>query len=103
MTNAQKAQSQKELPILSEMLKWYRLALLSRKIDERAALYIRRGMGWSYHARCAGHEGIQVAVGSLFRPKKDFLFPYYRDTATVLAAGITPYELILNGLSKASD
>ena len=73
------------------------------KIDERAAIYIRRGMGWSYHARCAGHEGIQIALGLSFRAGKDFLFPYYRDTATVIAAGISPYELILNGLSKAGD
>src|SRR5580700_10766401 len=88
---------------VAEMLRWYRLALISRKIDERAAIYIRRGMGWSYHARCAGHEGIQIALGLSFRAGKDFLFPYYRDTATVIAAGISPYEIILNGLSKAGD
>lgn len=88
---------------LANLLHWYRLAFLSRIIDEKAALYIRRGMGWSYHARCAGHEGIQVALGLAFRAKKDFLFPYYRDTATAIAAGITPYELVLNGLSKAAD
>lgn len=86
-----------------QLINWYRLAFLSRKIDEKAALYIRRGLGWSYHARCAGHEGIQVALGLAFRAKKDFLFPYYRDTATVLAAGMSPLELIQNGLSKASD
>ncbi len=82
---------------------WYRLAYTARQIDERAARYIRRGMGWSYHARCSGHEGIQIALGSAFRANQDFLFTYYRDTATVLAAGMTPYELMLNGLSKAGD
>lgn len=87
----------------NQLLKWYKLGLLARKIDDKAAIYIRRGMGWSYHARCSGHEGIQVALGLAFRPKKDFLFPYYRDTATVLAAGLSPLELILNGLSKATD
>ena len=60
-------------------------------------------MGWSYHASHAGHDGIQVALGMAFRPSKDWLFPYYRDMLTCLAAGITPYELILNGLSKADD
>lgn len=84
-------------------LNWYRLARLARSIDDKAQIYIRRSMGWSYHARCSGHEGIQVALGLAFRANKDYLFPYYRDTATALAAGITPYELILNGLSKASD
>lgn len=87
----------------NEMLNWYKLAFIARSIDERAQNYIRRSMGWSYHARCSGHEAIQVALGLFFRAKKDFLFPYYRDTATVLAAGMSPYELFLNGLSKKSD
>lgn len=34
---------------------------------------------------------------------KDFYFPYYRDMLAVLSAGLTPEELILNGLSKATD
>lgn len=88
---------------LDEVLRWYKYLLLSRKIDDKAAIYIRRSMGWSYHARATGHEGIQIALGLNFRQKKDFLFPYYRDSATVLAAGLTPLEMILNGLSKASD
>ena len=86
-----------------QLLNWYRLAYLSRLIDEKAALYIRRGLGWSYHARCTGHEGIQIALGLAFRAKKDYLFPYYRDTATVLAAGMSALELIQNGLSRAGD
>lgn len=93
----------KKSQIVADLLHWYRLAIMSRMIDEKAALYIRRGMGWSYHARCAGHEGIQIALGCAFRANKDFLFPYYRDTATAMAAGITPYEMVLNGLSKAAD
>lgn len=86
-----------------QLLEWYRLAYTARQIDEYAQRYIRRGMGWSYHARCAGHEGIQIALGTSFRANLDFLFPYYRDTATALAAGLTPLELFLNGLSKAND
>ncbi len=82
---------------------WYKLLFQTRQIDERASRYIRRGMGWSYHARCAGHEGIQVATGQHFRPNKDFLFPYYRDLGTNLSAGVTPYELFLNGLSRDAD
>lgn len=86
-----------------EVLHWYKLMLFARKIDDQAAIYIRRSMGWSYHARCSGHEGIQIALGLSFRANKDFLFPYYRDTATALAAGLTSLELILNGLSKSTD
>ena len=82
---------------------WYRLLYSTRSLDDRASRYIRRGMGWSYHARCAGHEGIQVALGLHFRPNLDFLFPYYRDLGTNLAAGVSPYELFLNGLSRDAD
>lgn len=85
------------------VLRWYRLHYLTRQLDERASRYIRRGMGWSYHARCSGHEGIQVALGLSFRANQDFLFPYYRDTGTALAAGLSPYELFLNGLSRDAD
>lgn len=86
-----------------ELLNWYRLAYMARQMDDRASKYIRRSMGWSYHARCSGHEAIQVAMGLSFRENVDYLFPYYRDAATVLAAGMQPVELMLNGLMKDSD
>lgn len=86
-----------------QQIQWYRLLFGTRAIDDRASRYIRRGMGWSYHARCGGHEGIQVALGLHFQQKLDFLFPYYRDLGTNLAAGVTPYELFLNGLSRDAD
>jgi len=85
------------------VLKWYRLAFATRQLDERASRYIRRGMGWSYHARCSGHEGIQVALGLSFTANQDFLFPYYRDMGTALASGLSPYEIFLNGLSRDDD
>lgn len=86
-----------------KVLEWYSLINLGRKLDEKAALYLKMAKGWSYHASFAGHDGIQMALGSIFRQKKDFLFPYYRDMMTSLAAGITPEEIILNGLSKETD
>lgn len=82
---------------------WYRLIHQARLVDDRARKYLRQAKGWSYHASHAGHDGIQVALGLAFRPNRDWLFPYYRDMLTCLAAGITPYEIILNGLSKATD
>ncbi len=36
-------------------------------------------------------------------PKKDWLFPYYRDLATVIAAGISPEEVFLGTFGKAND
>lgn len=85
------------------ILKWYKLNHLGRRLDEKAALYLKMAKGWSYHAPFGGHDGIQLALGQVFRPKKDFLFPYYRDMMTNLSAGLTPEEIILNGLSKEDD
>ena len=83
--------------------KWYRIAVLGRMIDERAPNYLKQALGWSYHAPCAGHDGIQLAIGQVFDRETDHLFPYYRDMIVALSAGMTPEELILNGLSKRDD
>jgi 2-oxoisovalerate dehydrogenase E1 component len=87
-----------------EVLKeWYRLLVLGRKLDERAPNYLKQALGWSYHAPYAGHDGIQFAIGQHFDRNTDHLFPYYRDMMTCLSAGLTAEEIILNGISKATD
>lgn len=86
-----------------ELKKWYGLMHLSRVLDDKAPNYLKQGLGWSYHAPCAGHDAIQLALGMTFRPGRDFLFPYYRDLATCVAAGLTAEEILLNGMSKAAD
>ena len=86
-----------------ELKKWYGLMHLSRVLDDKAPNYLKQGLGWSYHAPCAGHDAIQLALGMTFRPNLDYLFPYYRDLATCVAAGLTAEEILLNGMSKATD
>ncbi len=86
-----------------ELKKWYGLMHLSRVLDDKAPNYLKQGLGWSYHAPCAGHDAIQLALGMTFRPNRDYLFPYYRDLATCVAAGLTAEEILLNGMSKATD
>ncbi len=85
------------------LAKWYHLMVLGRMLDERAANYLKQALGWSYHAPYAGHDAIQLAIGQVFDRKVDHLFPYYRDMLTAIAAGISAEEIILNGLSKATD
>lgn len=85
------------------MIKWYKEIHLGRRLDDKAALYVKMAKGWSYHAPFGGHDGIQLAIGKIFRQKKDFLFPYYRDMLTCLSAGLTVEEILLNGLSKEAD
>ncbi|MBE0639434.1 MAG: 2-oxoisovalerate dehydrogenase [Bacteroidales bacterium] len=83
--------------------KWYYLMTLGRQIDNKAPNYLRQALGWSYHAPFAGHDGIQLAIGQTFEKNKDHLFPYYRDMLTAISAGLTTEEILLNGLSKATD
>ncbi|MBN2742990.1 MAG: 2-oxoisovalerate dehydrogenase [Marinilabiliaceae bacterium] len=85
------------------LLKWYHLITLGRTLDDRAPNYLKQAVGWSYHAPAAGHDGIQLAIGQVFRRNKDHLFPYYRDLQTCVSAGMTAEEIILNGISKDAD
>ncbi len=83
--------------------KWFYLMALGRVIDDRAPNYLKQAIGWSYHAPYAGHDAIQLAIGQVFDHKTDHLFPYYRDMLTAISAGLTPEEIILNGIAKATD
>lgn len=83
--------------------KWYELMTIGRLLDERAPNYLKQAIGWSYHAPYAGHDAIQLAIGQTFTNGEDHLFPYYRDMLTAIAAGLTAEEIILNGISKATD
>ena len=83
--------------------KWYHLMTLGRYLDDKAPAYLLQSLGWSFHAPYAGHDGIQLAIGQVFKKEEDFLFPYYRDMLTALSAGMTAEEMILNGISKATD
>ncbi|MBT6004466.1 MAG: 2-oxoisovalerate dehydrogenase, partial [Prolixibacteraceae bacterium] len=83
--------------------KWFGLMTIGRAIDEKAPNYLKQAIGWSYHAPYAGHDGIQLAVGQHFEKNIDHIFLYYREMLTALSCGITPEEIILNGISKAND
>ncbi len=90
--------------VSAEQLKdWYKTLRLSRALDERAPNYLKQAIGWSYHAPCAGHDAIQLAIGHIFEKNVDHLFPYYRDLTTCVSAGLTAEEIILNGISRATD
>lgn len=54
------------------------------------------------HATSRGHEAIQVALGMQLLPQ-DYVFPYYRDDAMLLAIGLSPFDLMLQLLAKKSD
>ena len=65
--------------------KWFYLMTLGRALDEKAPAYLLQSLGWSYHAPYAGHDGIQLAIGQVFKKGEDSCSPitetcsrYYR-------------------------
>ena len=61
-----------------------RLMALAREGDRREGILLRQGKGW-FQVSGMGHEAL-AAIGYLLR-QDDYLFPYYRDRALVLARG----------------
>ena len=82
------------------VVRWYEIAHLGRLIEARADLY-SWAKGWSYHAPFAGHDGIRWPWGRHSDLVKTSWHPPHLLTA--LSAGMTPYEIVLNGLSKDDD
>jgi len=70
---------------------------LAREGDRREGILLRQSKGW-FQVSGMGHEALAALMYTL-RPD-DYLFPYYRDRAMVLARGITNYELALAYLAK---
>jgi 2-oxoisovalerate dehydrogenase E1 component len=54
------------------------------------------------HSTSRGHEAIQLATAFQLQPC-DWVSPYYRDESLLLGMGWTPYELMLQLLTKADD
>lgn len=54
------------------------------------------------HSTSRGHEAIQLATAFQLKPQ-DWVSPYYRDESLLLGMGWTPYELMLQLLTKADD
>lgn len=54
------------------------------------------------HSTSRGHEAIQLATAFQLKPY-DWVSPYYRDESMLLGMGWTPYELMLQLLTKADD
>lgn len=54
------------------------------------------------HSTSRGHEAIQLATAFQLKPQ-DWVSPYYRDESLLLGMGWTPYELMLQLLTKSDD
>lgn len=85
-----------------ELIRVFRLMQTSRRLDDREILLKRQNRIF-FQISAAGHEAIQVAAGLWFRPGHDWAYPYYRDRAFALTAGVTPLDMLLQAAGAASD
>lgn len=80
-----------------ELVRFYRLMYLSRKVDDREIL-LKRQQKIFFQISCAGHEALLVAAGMVLRPGYDWFFPYYRDRALCLALGQSVTDQLLQAV-----
>lgn len=82
-------------------LKIFELMYTSRRIDDNEQLFLKKGQAW-FGIYCAGAEVPGTVAGLLMR-KTDPIVGYYRDRASVLARGVTPYEMFLEAVAAKND
>ena len=80
----------------------YRHLVLARAVDERLVLLQRLGK-ISFTASAAGHEAAQVGTAHALRVGRDWIFPYYRDTALAIAVGWPLVELFGQMMGTRAD
>lgn len=82
--------------------RFYRDMLASRLLDERLSTLQRLGK-ISFMAPATGHEAAQVALAHAVTVGRDWLFPYYRDSALVLALGVPAKEILAQAMATRAD
>src|SRR6478752_7042043 len=80
-----------------EKLRLLNIILESRHGDLREENLNRQGKG-HFHVSGRGHEAL-AAVSLQLQPD-DYIVPYYRDRALVLARGVTTRQLALDYMAK---
>ncbi len=85
-----------------DLLEMYWLMVLSRRLDERSWVLHRQGK-IAFHISGIGHEAAQVGAAFALRRGHDWVVPYYRDLAMMVALGMTPKEFMLGLMGKQGE
>src|SRR5687768_18386867 len=85
---------------INVLLKAYKAMCLVKKMAE--TYEANRSICKYVHSTSRGHEAIQLAT-AFHLQSCDYLSPYYRDESILLGLGYSPYELMLQLLTKAED
>lgn len=91
------------MPLSKEKKKeMFWMMLLSRRLDERAWVLHRQGK-IAFHISGIGQEAAQVGAVYAIKKGKDWLVPYYRDLAMMIAMGMTPADFVMSLMGKAQE
>jgi 2-oxoisovalerate dehydrogenase E1 component alpha subunit len=84
-----------------QLLELYYKMFLARTVGQRERMLNRMGKG-PFAVTGEGQEAAEVGTAYALTPGKDWVLPYYRDIGVALTIGMTPRDLLLAHLSRAS-
>lgn len=102
MTKQTAEQTEVIAPSQELLLEMYETIVRARKLDERCWLLHRQGR-ISFHISGIGHEAAQIGIAFAMQRRHDFLHPYYRDLAMVIALGLPMRGMMLGSFGKQGD